>query len=317
MTWRLPQASTMAPAVDSLFNFVLWISIISFLGIVIGKVFFLIRFWRKKRPEHKTAYITGHTAMESSVAFILLVLVMVIFYWGWIDYKKMRTPPSDSMEVNVIAKQWMWEFQYPDGRRLTNELVVPKGKPVKLIMTSQDVLHSFFVPNFRIKQDVVPGTFMTLWFEATQLGDHPIYCAEYCGTGHSMMLGKVRVMEPDAFEEWQVMPIAAAATTAVATQNPAEAGKAIYAAKGCNACHSVDGKAVVGPSFKGIFGHEVELQDGKKATVDESYIRESLMEPQAKIVKGFQPMMPTFKGQLTDDEVNAVIGFIKSLKEAN
>ena len=178
ITFRLPQASTMASMVDNLFDFILWTSVISFVGIVFGKLLFLVRFRRKKVPESKTAYITGHTAMEMSVAGILLVWVMVIFYFGWVDYKKLRVAPANSLEINVIAKQWLWEFQYSDGRRLTNELVVPKGRPVKLIMTSQDVLHSFFVPNFRVKQDIIPNTYTSLWFEATQLGEHPIYCAE-------------------------------------------------------------------------------------------------------------------------------------------
>lgn len=310
MSFHLPQASTMAPMVDQLFDFILITSLISFCIIVFGKLLFLIRFWRKKKAEHLTPYITGHTATEVSVAVLLTIWVMVIFYFGWEGYKKLRAAPSDAMEVNVTGKQWLWEMQYLDGRRLTNELVVPKGKPVKLIMTSKDVLHSFFIPHFRVKQDVIPNTYTSLWFEATQVGEFPVYCAEYCGTAHSKMLAKVRVLEPEDFEAWQVdaLPLAVA-------KDLAQWGQEIFAGKGCPACHSVDGTPGVGPSQKGVFGGEEELADGTKMIVDENYIRESLMEPNKKVVKGFQPIMPTFQGQLSEEEINALIAFIKSLKE--
>lgn len=324
MTWRLPQSSTMAGPVDALFDFILWTSVVSFLMIVLGKLLFLIRFHRRRIPEQKSLYITGHTATELSVAGVLLIWVMVIFYWGWIDYKKLRTAPADAMEINVLGKQWLWEMQYPNGRRLTNELVVPKGKPVKLIMTSADVLHSFFVPDFRVKQDVIPNTYTSLWFEATETGEHPVYCAEYCGTAHSNMLAKVRVLEPEEFERWQLAGFLGEAEAAAPGEAPAPAapksladlGKEVFFAKGCQACHTTDGSKGLGPTHKGIFGTTEELEGGGTAVVDENYIRESLMEPAKKVVKGFQPIMPTFQGQLTDEEINALIGFIKSLKGA-
>ena len=317
MIFRLPQASTMASSVDAIFDFVLITSLISFALIVFGKLFFLIRFWRKKRPEHLTPYIHGHTVTELSVAAVLTVWVMVIFYWGWVEYKKLRVAPAGAMEIQVIGKQWLWEIQYPDGRRLTNELVVPKGRPVKLIMTSRDVIHSFFVPNFRVKQDVIPNTYTSLWFEATQAGEHPIFCAEYCGTAHSGMVGKVRVLGPEEFEAWQfAASIKEEGTKGGETKELSQAGKELFSAKGCQACHSVDGTKGVGPSQKGIFGSEEALQDGSKVKVDENYIRESLMEPAKKVVQGFQPIMPTFQGQLKEEEINALIAYIKSLKEA-
>lgn len=317
MSWRLPQASTMAGNVDALFDFILWTSVASFLIIVLGKLFFLIRFRRKKVPERESLYLTGHTATEVSVSVILLIWVMVIFYWGWTGYKRLRTAPAGAMEINVIGKQWLWEIQYADGRRLTNELVVPKGKPVKLIMTSKDVLHSFFVPDFRVKQDVIPNTYTSLWFEATETGEHPIYCAEYCGAAHSGMLGTVRVLEPQEFERWQLAGFlgeaAAEGEEAKPPKNLAEKGREIFMAKGCQACHTTDGSKGLGPTQKGVFGKTEELEGGGAVTVDENYIRESLMEPAKKVVKGFQPIMPTFQGQLTDEEINALIGFIKSL----
>lgn len=311
MTFRLPQASTMASPVDDLFNFILLTSLISFAIIVFGKLIFLIRFWRRRKPEHLTPYITGHTKTEISVAVVLTIWVMVIFYYGWIEYKKLRAAPTDSMEIYVTGKQWLWEIQYPDGRSLTNELVVPKDKPVKLIMTSKDVLHSFFVPNFRVKQDVIPNAYTSLWFQATQTGEHPIYCAEYCGAAHSGMLGKVKVLEPEEFEAWQLAEYLGETKPTAA----AESGKDLFTAKGCQACHSTDGSQGLGPTQQGIFGHEVELADGTQVTADENYLRESIMEPANKVVKGFQPIMPTFKGQLSDEEINALIAFIKSLKK--
>lgn len=317
--YSLPQASTMASSVDALFSFILWTSVVSFLIIVFGKVFFLFWFWRKRRPEHATPYITGHTVTELSVAFILLVWVMVIFYWGWVDYKRLRTAPADSMEISVIGRQWSWQFQYPDGLK-TSELIVPKGKPVKLIMTSEDVLHSFFVPAFRVKQDLIPKVYTSLWFEATETGEFPVFCAEYCGAAHSNMLSKVKVLEPEAFEEWQALGGAEFVKTdsaALPQQAPSETGKMVFAAKGCNACHTVDGKPSLGPTLAGIYGESVELEKGEKVQVDENYIRESLMEPMAKVVKGFPPIMPTQKGQLNEEEIHALIDYIKSLKGEN
>lgn len=322
----LPQASEQAIPFDSLFDFILITCIISFVLIVFGKLFFLIRFRRRKRPEHLTPYITGHTKTELGVAFLLLIWVMVIFYWGWIEYRNLKNPPANAYEINVIGKQWLWEIQYANGRTLTNELVVPRGKPVSLILTSADVIHSFFVPDFRVKQDAVPGMYTNLWFTATQTGNYQVFCAEYCGTAHSKMLATVRVIEPEDFEAWEEGHLelealappadrAAPAQAVAARLEPlAERGKTLFAAKGCNACHSVDGGPMIGPTLLGIVGHEVELSDGVKVKVDENYIRESIVDPNARIVKGFSPMMPTYKGQLSDEEMNSLIAYIKSLQ---
>ncbi len=301
----LPQASTLAPHIDSLFNFIFWLSLISFVGVVVAMVYFAIKYHRSRWDPFKTPYITGHTLMESSVSGVLLVLVMGIFVWGWIDYHKITHAPGDSIEINVIGKQWLWEFEYENGKKLTNELIVPKDKPVKLLMSSADVLHSFFVPNFRLKQDLVPGAYTTLWFTATQVGEHPVFCAEYCGTAHSKMLAKVKVVESQEFDQWiQEKPKEGGK---VAIANPVELGKELFTTRGCNVCHTITGQSLVGPSLLGIFGKEVEFADGKKLVRDENYIRESLMQPQAKVVKGFTPVMPTFQGTLTDTEINAVI----------
>ncbi|MBI2646042.1 MAG: cytochrome c oxidase subunit II [Deltaproteobacteria bacterium] len=295
---------------QAFFNFIFWISLISFIGVVVATIYFIVRYHRSRWDPFKTPYITGHSMMEISVSVGLFILVMIIFAWGWIDYKKIINAPSDPLEISVLGKQWMWEFEYANGRKLTNELVVPQGRPVKLIMSSADVLHSFYIPNFRLKQDVVPGTYTTLWFEATQVGEHPVFCAEYCGTAHSKMLATVKVLKPEEYDRWEKEE----KKEEGASVSPVELGKNIFTQKGCNVCHTLTTQTLVGPGLLGIFGKEVELADGKKAQRDENYIRESLMQPQAKLVKGFPPVMPTFQGTLTDEEVNAIVAYFKNLK---
>lgn len=333
----LPTASNFAPMVDRLYDFVNIVSLVSFVGIVGAIVYFVLRYRRKGKEPEETPYIEGHPLLEASVMFILFIFVMIFFYWGWVDYKKMMHPPPNAMEVSVTGRQWLWSFEYVNGRRADNELVLPKGVPVKLVMNSTDVIHSFYVPAFRVKQDVLPGTYTFLWFVAEQVGTYDVFCTEFCGTGHSAMLAKIKVVEPEEYAKWQktwewekqlgLAPTAGAVEKPAgapggapapagptAMASPAERGEKLYKEKGCNACHSVDGSTLVGPSLKGIFGHEVELEGGKKAAVDENYIRESLTDPNAKLVKGFQPMMPTFKGTLNDDEISSLVAYIKSLQ---
>jgi cytochrome c oxidase subunit 2 len=264
----------------------------------------------------------------------------MIFGWGYVVYNNMSQAPSNAMEIRVIGKQWAWDFQYDDGRVTNGEVFVPINTPVKLVMSSTDVLHSFFIPNFRIKQDVVPGMYTSVWFEAKIPGRHQVFCAEYCGNAHSQMLAHVVVLTPEQWKQWQRgkevgevphagvggMKLAKADTDAGKTAEGSEAiqapkmsalavqGEKLMSAKGCVACHTFTGETKIGPSYKGIWGHEVELEDGSKVKVDENYIRESVFNPQAKIVKGFQPMMPPYQGQVTEEELNAIIAFIKSLK---
>jgi cytochrome c oxidase subunit 2 len=329
----LPQASTMARNVDVLYDFIYYICLACFVVLVGSIVYFIIKYRRKSHDEI-TPYIEGHALFEGLVMFGLFIVVMVFFYWGWADYKKMIHSPPNPLEINLTGRQWLWNFEYTNGRKFTNELVVPIGRPVKLIMTSEDVLHSFFIPDFRLKQDIIPGTYRFLSFTATQLGSHQVFCAEYCGTAHSGMLAQVRVVEPEEYEKWQKTwewekQLGLAPGTATAAEKPAvpgappqtplvvltpvERGKRLFSEKGCTGCHTITGATLVGPSLKGAFGHEVELEGGQKITMDENYIRESLTEPNAKLVKGFQPLMPTFKGTLSEDEMGALIAYIKSL----
>lgn len=318
------QATEVASKWDVLYNFLVSISVFFFILVVGGMIFFAIKY--RKSANIKTKYITGSHALEALWTIIPTVLLLMIFGWGYYVYNAMTQAPTEAYEVRVIGKQWLWQFQYDDGRTTIGELYVPANKPVKLIMTSQDVIHSFFVPNFRVKQDVVPGMYTSVWFEATMPGKHQIFCTEYCGTSHSEMLGKVIVLEDQDWNAWKrgkkIGPIADAGaeggavqdTTALARTNLVDRGRELFNSKGCMACHSLDGSAKVGPSHKGIFGRKEELTDGSTVTVDENYIRESIENPQAKIVKGFNPVMPPFKGMLNEEEMNALIAFLKSVK---
>lgn len=313
---------------DHLYIFLVALSLFFFILVVGGMIYFAIKY-RAGRPG-KTSYIEGNVPLEIAWTVVPTVLLLVIFAWGWFVYRKMVEAPPNSYEVRVIGKQWLWQFIYDDGRTTTGDLFVPVSKPVKLIMTSEDVLHSFFVPNFRVKQDVVPGLYTTVWFEATVTGKHHIFCAEYCGAAHSGMLGSVVVLNDEDWEAWKKgKPISLAGASegagpgggATAAGSPAGAvdslvakGEILTKTKGCIACHSADGSQRIGPSYKGLFGHDVELADGSKVKADENYLRESIENPAAKVVKGFNPVMPVFKGQLSESEMAALIAYIKSVK---
>lgn len=329
-------ASDIASRWDSLYNFLVWLSVFFFILVVGGMIYFAVKF--RQRPGARAKYITHNVLIEVLWTIVPLILLMVIFVWGYVVYDDMVRPPSDAMEVRVIGKQWLWQFQYDDGRTTTGEVFVPVNKPVKFIMTSEDVLHSFFIPSFRVKQDVVPGMYTSVWFEATIPGKHQVYCAEYCGTSHSQMLAQVVALTADQWESWKsgkqllgeipkageaaVAKVAGSSdavttsqgTTLVKAPNLIEQGQKLAMTRGCVACHSADGSKLQGPSWKGLYGHEVILSDGKKQKVDDNYIRESIENPNAKIVKGFAPLMPTYKGMVSELEMNALIQYIKSVK---
>jgi cytochrome c oxidase subunit II len=325
-TGGLPiQGSDVAVMWDSLYGFLVWISVFFFILVVGGMIYLAIRY--RKREGAKAKYITGNHTIEAIWTIVPTILLLVIFAWGYQVYNAMTRAPDDAMEVRVIGKQWLWQFQYQDGKSTIGELYVPINKPIKLVMSSEDVLHSFFIPNFRVKQDVVPGMYTSVWFEAKIAGQHQVYCTEYCGFSHSGMLAKVIVLEPAEWEAWKKgKPVGGSVGTVGAsgtgtTEEPKlaaeglpEQGRKLTEAKGCIACHSDTGEAKIGPSFKGVFGHDVELADGSKVKADENYLRESILKPQAKVVKGFNPVMPTFQGLLTEAEMNAIIAYIKSLK---
>jgi len=312
MTWIPEAASNLAGKVDGVILVITLISIFFFVLISAVLIYFSVKY-RRRREDEETPYITGSEPLEIIWTVIPSILLILLFVHAFVVYKDMRTPPKDAVDITVTGKQWLWTFDYYNGKKTLNELYVRQNRPVRMIMRADDVLHSFFIPQFRVKQDLIPGRYTQLWFTPTKVGTYDLFCAEYCGTGHSAMLGKVIVLSPEAYDIWE-KGIGVDDGAAVASVPPAELGEKIYKEKGCNACHSIDGTAVVGPSFKGLYGKTGVLEDGSSYTADENYIMKSIMEPQEELVQGYQPVMPSFKGILSEDEVTAVIAYIKTLK---
>jgi cytochrome c oxidase subunit 2 len=308
-TFFMPEAaSTTASDVDSLFYFILYISIFFFLLIVVIGVFFAIKYRRRGKAELRAA-TKQNLKLELMWTLIPTVIVISIFFWGFNTYLRMHVVPKDALEIKVTGQQWFWTFDYPGGVNSLNELVVPVGKPVKLLMSSKDVIHSFYIPDFRVKMDVLPNRYTVTWFQATRTGTFNLFCAEYCGTKHSSMIGTVKVLSEREYNSW--LEEGAASSEGM---TPEEYGGQLYRKKACVTCHNIDGKINVGPNFRGIFGKQVDFSDGSSLTVDENYIRESILSPQAKVVAGFDPVMPTYQGLLNDRELDALIAYIKSLK---
>lgn len=312
MTWIPEAASNLASKVDGLLLVITFISIFFFVLISAVLIYFAVKY-RRRSDDEETPYITGNQTLEIIWTVIPSILLILLFVYGFVVYKDMRTPPKDAVDITVTGKQWLWTFEYYNGKKTLNELYVRQNRPVRMVMRADDVIHSFFVPAFRVKQDLMPGRYTQLWFTPTKIGTFDIFCAEYCGTGHSKMLGKVIVLSPEAYDIWE-KGVAVDGGEAVASLPPAELGEKLYKGKSCNACHSVDGSVVIGPSFKGLYEREGELEDGASYTADENYIRQSILEPQEQIVEGFQPVMPSFKGILSDAEITAIIAYIKTLK---
>ena len=304
--WNFPlipdRASTVASQVDALYYFLTAVAFFFSLIIVVGLVYSAIRY-RKGSKASRAGAVNDHLPLELTWSLVPLVIALVIFGWSAKLYVDMRVAPSDAMEVYVVGKQWMWKIQHPQGNREINELHVPVGKPVKLIMTSQDVIHSFFIPAFRIKQDVLPGRYSTQWFQATQTGTYHLFCAEYCGTSHSGMIGKVVVMEPADYEQW---------LAGKAGMTMASSGEQLFQQFGCLTCHRQD-TGQRGPSLDSLWGKQVKLNNGEVVTVDQNYVRESIMNPGAKIVSGYQLLMPVYRTQMNEDQLNQLIEYVKML----
>ncbi len=299
------QGTEIAQKFDSLYSFLVWASFISSVLVIFGFIYFGVKYKRKSNND-KVPYISHNATLEFLWSFIPFVIFMVIFGWGFYVYKEMRTMPENALEVLVEGQKWNWTFTYKNGKVSAAELVVPIGVPVKLIMTSKDVLHSFFIPAFRVKQDLVPGRYTSLWFKAEILGNFHVFCTEYCGDQHSAMLAKTKVVSREEFDIWlQNDPYKGLSV--------AEVGQKIYAGR-CVICHNLTDQKLVGPGWKAIFGTVRQFSDGTSATVDENYLRDSILNPNAKIVAGYAPAMPTFAGQLNELELAAIIEFIKNVK---
>lgn len=301
-----PQTSTFAKDVDALYYFIHYLSVFFWVLIVAGIVYFS---WRYRRG-HKEGVGPSHSLpLELSWSLIPLILLIAIFFWGFKSFMHISRAPGDAVDISVTASKWLWNFEYPNGMRATNELHVVKDKPVRLVMTSTDVIHSFSVPTFRNKMDVVPGRYTTFWFEPTEVGPQVVFCTEFCGDGHSEMLATIVVHTQEDYDKWAEENMKEDETTPLP-----ELGEKLFTSKACFTCHSTDGSRKVGPTFKGLFGHDVDLADGSSVKADENYIRESILQPNAKVVAGFAPAMPSFQGQLSDREINGLIEYIKSLK---
>jgi cytochrome c oxidase subunit 2 len=297
------RAATSASNLDALFIFLLLVTGTVTIVIFILVTLFALRY--RHTVVDKATPILGSTALETTWSLVPFGIFLIFFVWGAVLYFQERTAPRNAMEIYVVAKQWMWKLQHVDGQREINELHVPVDRDVKLIMTSQDVIHSFFVPAFRLKQDVLPGRYTTLWFHAIRPGTYHLFCAEYCGTQHSGMTGSIIVMNPAAYEAWL--------SGGGGEGSLASTGQKLFQQLGCGSCHRSDTQGR-GPNLVGVFGKPVLLDDGRTVTADENYVRESILNPGAKIVAGFKNIMPSFQGVVNEEQLLSLVAYIKSLQ---
>jgi cytochrome c oxidase subunit II len=313
MSWLrnlfLPNPSSVkAGSVDDLFMFILWLNIVFFL-LIAGLVFLFVVQYRRKSANQKTAHIEHNYALEAAWTIIPLILCGVVFFWGFNSYMQANIAPDNAMEIQVTAKKWIWTFSYPDGSTSIGKLWVPVNKPIRVVMHSEDVLHAFYVPAFRVKMDVLPNRYTDTWFQATETGDFVIPCTEYCGKGHSQMQAVVKVLSDADYQKYleegdpeeKGLP-------------PEKLGERLYSNLGCSTCHSIDGSRGQGPSWKGIYGAQHKMSDGKAMLVDENYIRTSILQPQAMLVEGYQGIMPSYQGQIRERQLVALIAYMKTLK---
>src|SRR5437660_10262746 len=297
-------ASTLSGDVDAVYFYISGVTIFFTTLISLVVIFFVIRY-RRRNPFEIPRPIEGSTKLETLWSVIPLVIAMSIFVWGAKVYFAEYRPPKNALEIYVVGKQWMWKFQHSTGQREINELHIPVGRKIKLIMASEDVIHDVFVPAFRIKADVVPGKYTTEWFEATKPGRYHFFCAEYCGMNHSGMGGFVVVMEPTEYENWL--------SGNAGQTSPAAAGRGLYESLGCVSCHGANAEGGRGPALIGVYGSKVVLSGGQSVLADEGYVRESILNPQAKIVTGVGAIMASFQGQINEEQLLQVVAYVKSL----
>ncbi len=298
------QASTLASSVDGLYLFLVALTAFFFVAISAALLVFAVKYRRRSEDEWPEE-IHSSLLLELAWTIVPFLITIVIFAWGAILFFSMNRPPDNAIEINVVGKRWMWKLQHMTGQREINELHIPVGRPVKLTLTSEDVIHSFFVPAFRVKKDAVPGRYNVMWFEATKAGRYHLFCAEYCGTQHSRMVGAIVAMEPADFQTWiQGGP---------AAESPAVAGQKLFGELNCATCHRPDSQGR-GPVLDALAGSTVKLAGGATAVADEAYLRESILLPAAKIVDSYQPIMPAYQGQVSEEGVLHLIAYIQSLK---
>lgn len=299
------QASSYAGEVDTLYFFIVAVTVFFTVAISLAVLYLAIRF-RRRHKEEVGAPIHGSLVLELTWTIIPLLIALFIFGWSAKVWFTISRIPNQAMEISAVGKRWMWKFQHITGQREINALHIPLGQPVKILIASEDVIHSLYFPSFRVKMDAVPGKWTSLWFEATQTGTFHIFCAEYCGNNHSGMIGTVTVMEPRDFQAW----LAGGRSEGP----PAQVGERLFSQLACNTCHLENGQGR-GPSLKDFMGTQVKLQNGQTVTVDETYIRESILNPQAKLVEGFQPLMPTFQGLVSEEGLMQLLAYVKTLSK--
>ena len=299
-----PTASTVATEMNLLYLFIASVSAFFVVLVAALVVFFTVKY-RRRHVNEVGADIHGSLALELTWTFIPFVLALAMFVWGADLFFRLAVPPSNAMEIWVTGKQWMWKVEHPEGVREINELHVPLGRPIRIQLGSEDVLHDFAIPAFRVKMDAVPGRYTTMWFTATEVGTYHIFCAQYCGLRHSGMIGEVIVMEPQAYEAW--------ITGNRAVTSSVQSGERLFSDLSCTSCHKTNSSGR-GPTLVGVFGSTVQLADGRKIVADENYLRESILNSQAKVVQGYQPIMPTFQGMINEENLLQLIAYLKSLK---
>ncbi|MBO6572289.1 MAG: cytochrome c oxidase subunit II [Balneola sp.] len=306
--FMLPEAkSPTADSTDALFHFINEVSLVLLIGITIALIYFAIKY-RRRSEDDETPVITHNNTLEITWSVVPLLICFVIFGWGYTGWLNLKSVPDNAYEIQVNGFKWGWNVKYDNGAQTLNEIHVPEGRPVKIVLQSSDVLHSFFVPDYRVKHDVVPGRYTYVWFEAEEAGESIVFCTEYCGTGHSDMLAKVIVHTEEDFQTWLEKNGGGVSGT------PVEQGEQLVQLQGCTTCHSDDGSRLIGPSFKGLWGSEETLTDGSTVTVDENYLRESILNPGAKIVESYDNVMTPYEGRISDDEITNIIEYLKTLK---
>lgn len=306
--FMLPEAkSPTADSTDALFHFINEVSLVLLIGITISLIYFAIKY-RRRSEDDETPVITHNNTLEITWSVVPLLICFVIFGWGYTGWLNLKSVPDNAYEIQVNGFKWGWNVKYDNGAQTLNEIHVPEGRPVKIVLQSSDVLHSFFVPDYRVKHDVVPGRYTYVWFEAEEAGESIVFCTEYCGTGHSDMLAKVIVHTEEDFQTWLEKNGGGVSGT------PVEQGEQLVQLQGCTTCHSDDGSRLIGPSFKGLWESEETLSDGSTVTVDENYLRESILNPGAKIVESYDNVMTPYEGRISDEEITNIIEYLKTLK---
>jgi len=297
------EASTIAPYMDALYFFLLAMTVVGLLLVGAILVTFSMRYRKSVHPV--ATQIEGSTLLEATWTIIPLAIFLVTFVWGALLYFRIYNPPVNSMNIYIVGKQWMWKAEHPGGQHEIDALHVPTGRPIQLTMISQDVFHSFSIPDFRVKREVIPGRYSTVWFEATTPGTYHIFCTQYCGTNHSAMIGEVTVLSPADYEKWT--------EESTSGMSLAQNGERLFASMGCNACHSGNA-AARGPSLSGVYGSKLRLTNGQEVLVNDAYLRDSILNPSQHITAGYAPIMPTYQGQISEDGLIDLVEYVKALK---